>query len=203
MSADGPDYDALEAVVAAATPGPWEVQACCPGNLHYEIGDGLGLVAADSQDIADADLIVAAVNALPDLLARARERDELRASHDDLTGRLGFGPGFQEPKADNDTIIAFYEQESRDASEWRESQQWRGECALNGHRDDEDCYEHDPMLILHKAITERDRLRDGLEAILCDASPVIITAGHSTHALIAAELIRTLLDQTANDGNTT
>ena len=124
MSAEGVDYDALEAVAAAATPGPWEVQACCPGNLHYEIGDGLGLVAADSQDIADAALIVAAVNALPDLLARARERDA--------------------------------------------------------------------------AIDERDRLRDGIEALVSRWS-FSVDIGRPT----VIDNLRTLLDQTANDGSAT
>lgn len=74
--------------------------------------------------------------------------------HRDLTRRLGFGDDITEPMADNDTIVAWFDEQSRDASEWRESQRWRDECYAAGHPTDEDCWEHDPALRLQKAEDE-------------------------------------------------
>ncbi|UIU47026.1 hypothetical protein [Microcystis phage MinS1] len=57
----------------------------------------------------------------------------------DLTRRLGFGDGITEPQADNDTIVAWFKEQSRDAAEWREHELWRDDCYLAGHPQDEDC----------------------------------------------------------------
>lgn len=85
---------------------------------------------------------------LDELEAAERERDEEAAVHRDLTRRLGFGDGITEPMADNDTIIDWWHEIESEAAGWRESQQWRNECAAAGHPQDEDCDEHDPALRL-------------------------------------------------------
>ncbi len=68
--------------------------------------------------------------------------------HRDLTRRLGFGDGITEPMADNDTIVAWFEQQSRDASEWQEHELWRGDCYAAGHSELDDCDEHGPTCCL-------------------------------------------------------
>jgi hypothetical protein len=75
--------------------------------------------------------------------------------------RLGFGDNITEPMADNDTIVAWFEQQSRDASEWQESQLWRNDCYAAGHPDDEDCYECDPRLRLERAEARLASRADG------------------------------------------
>lgn len=62
----------------------------------------------------------------------------------DLTRRLGFGDGITEPQADNDTIVAWFEEQGREADEWREHESWRIDCIMAGHPEDEDCPEHGP-----------------------------------------------------------
>ena len=71
--------------------------------------------------------------------------------HRDLVSRLGFGDNISEPMADNDTIVAWFEQQSRDANEWQESQLWRNDCYVAGHPQDDDCHECDPALRLEAA----------------------------------------------------
>lgn len=75
----------------------------------------------------------------------------------DLTSRLGFGDGITEPQADNDTVVAWFDGCRREADEWRESQRWREGCALAGHPDDEDCYEHDPQFAYQRGMVEGAR----------------------------------------------
>jgi hypothetical protein len=77
------DLDELEAALAKATPGPWRVEVrggqcggtdewwsehdvVCGGQAGFTVGD-------DESAEADAALIVAAVNALPDLIAELRK----------------------------------------------------------------------------------------------------------------------------------
>lgn len=68
-----------------------------------------------------------------------------------LTRAIGYGDGVTEPQADVETVIAAWEEVSRDAAEWREHEQWRVECYLAGHPKDEDCWEHDPARRLEAA----------------------------------------------------
>lgn len=70
------DLDALEALREVGTPGPWRVYDrqevwCEDGNLLAGEHNADGFVV----DPADAELIVTAVNVLPELIAAARERD--------------------------------------------------------------------------------------------------------------------------------
>lgn len=88
------------------------------------------------------------------------ERDEALARHRDLASRLGFGDNITEPMADNDTIVEWHEEQSRDANEWQESQLWRNDCYVKGHPSDEDCYECDPALRLEKAEAQVQRVRE-------------------------------------------
>lgn len=88
------DIDELMRLHAAATPGPWEVNI---GDFESE--DGYGTVTApyveadgkticvpfdrdpeDENDESDAAYIVAACNAVPELVARIRELEEYKAS---------------------------------------------------------------------------------------------------------------------------
>ena len=78
----------LGRLLAEATPGPWEHDPSSSSIGHpTEFGDGEwdDFVCESLQDY-DADLIVAAVNALPALLA---ERERLRAERDELLQRCG------------------------------------------------------------------------------------------------------------------
>ena len=84
---------------------------------------------------AEADARVAAVVA---------ERDALGARLRDLTRRLGFGDNINEPMADNDTIVKWFDEQGRDATEWHEHELWRNDCYAAGHPDDDDCDEHGP-----------------------------------------------------------
>jgi hypothetical protein len=78
------DLDALEKLHGKATPVPWTRTAS--GDKHWlrevrdQEGNGLAWCGSlsDSRARANAALIVAAVNALPALLALAREAIELR-----------------------------------------------------------------------------------------------------------------------------
>lgn len=81
----------------------------------------------------------------------AREVAAVEAVHRDLTRRLGFGDNVSEPQADNDTIVRWFEEQSRDANEWQESQLWRNDCYVAGHPEDDDCHECDPALRLEAA----------------------------------------------------
>lgn len=104
MSADdqreqraGLDLDALEELERAATPGPWEAERdVYDGDVWYVEPDGQPVLIARRPSDTDGALIAAARNALPDLIAAARERDALRellakvrliAGPEDKTGR--------------------------------------------------------------------------------------------------------------------
>lgn len=86
-------------------------------------------------------------------LAEAEQR------HRDLVSRLGFGDNITEPMADNDTIVAWFDQQGAEAIEWRESQAWRIDCELAGHPQDDDCRECDP------AFAEQRGARRVVEAV--------------------------------------
>lgn len=95
----GPDLDRLAELEQAATPGPWEEM--CLGSEGYQIlhrEDGrlrpdrvarLGQMDWDS-DKANAELLPALRNAAPDLIAAARERDQLRATVERATKLLEY-----------------------------------------------------------------------------------------------------------------
>jgi hypothetical protein len=77
------DLDALERLLAEATPGRWRVDGSfdiCrdPNGAPDDNGD----IVCRGYDHADARLIVAMHSALPELIAAARERDGLRAHYD-------------------------------------------------------------------------------------------------------------------------
>lgn len=112
-----------------------------PGSISPPVGCRCGWRRLGSHTRHVASVIAS----LPTVAALTAERDAARAEHRDLVSRLGFGDNITEPMADNDTVVAWYEERSREADEWRESQRWRDECALAGHSDDEDCSEHDPV----------------------------------------------------------
>ena len=82
--------------------------------------------------------------------AEAAEADAvtLRANWRHVTTALGYGDGITEPQIGHRDFVAECERQFSEASEWRESQRWRDECHDAGHPDDEDCYEHDPVLAL-------------------------------------------------------
>jgi hypothetical protein len=73
------DVDALDAARAAATPGYWQLS---PDGWTFAVQyeNGLGYRVRD----ADAALIVAAVNALPELLAEVRRGRALREAVEGL-----------------------------------------------------------------------------------------------------------------------
>lgn len=79
------------------------------------------------------------------LIAEVRS---LRANWRMVTTALGYGDGITEPQIEHRDFVAECERQFAEASEWRESQRWRDECHEAGHPDDEDCYEHDPVLAL-------------------------------------------------------
>ena len=75
------DLAALEALIAKATPGPWECDDKQVGDAYRYILGRVSLIAriptfAGGED--NAALIVAAVNALPELIARVRELERER-----------------------------------------------------------------------------------------------------------------------------
>lgn len=89
--------------------------------------------------------------------------------HRDLTRRLGFGDNITEPMADNDTIVAWFQERGREADEWRESQRWRDDCALAGHDPLNDCPSCDPMLRL---TAERDAAREMVVRVIAAAQQI-------------------------------
>lgn len=76
------DLDALEALLAKATPGPWHTGAGDHWSRDVRAGSDAPAFCGARNGVADAALIVAAVNALPALIAELRaarrERDALR-----------------------------------------------------------------------------------------------------------------------------
>lgn len=118
-----------------------------------------------------------------DLLMRAEAAEAevatLRANWRHVTKSLGYGDGVTEPQIEHRDFVAECERQFAEASEWRESQRWRDECHDAGHPDDEDCYEHDPALVLltlraKVAAVEAhaSRLAASLALTLYDAHPV-------------------------------
>jgi hypothetical protein len=90
----GLDLDTLADLERAATPGPWN-RSSQYGRVDvfrhpYAPGDSM---VAEQVDAYDAALTVAARNALPDLIAAARERDrlldEIETAHDDTMAETG------------------------------------------------------------------------------------------------------------------
>lgn len=152
MSAPTPDLAGLRALAEGATPGPWHQafrESAVYSSAQLTPSGGIyGSVATVSSSVTAA--YIAAVS--PDVLTALLDRLEAaERTHRDLTRRLGFGDNITEPMADNDTIVAWFDEQGRDAAEWRESQHWRVDCHLAGHPDDEDCYEHDPARSLEAA----------------------------------------------------
>ena len=80
--------------------------------------------------------------------AAEAEVGTLRANWRHVTTALGYGDGITEPQIGHRDFVAECERQFSEASEWRESQRWRDECHDAGHPDDEDCYEHDPALVM-------------------------------------------------------
>jgi hypothetical protein len=131
------------------------------------------------------------------------ERDAARATHRDLVSRLGFGDNITEPMADNETIVAWFEQQGRDANEWVESQLWRNDCYAAGHPQDDDCHACDPRLALlaraESAEAAHEALRADLEA-LADAAEYHVEhslgrtfTGETFPAVVQASALRALL----------
>lgn len=83
-----------------------------------------------------------------------RIKAEAQAVHRDLTRRLGFGDDITEPMADNNTIVAWFDQQGRDAAEWREHERFRDECLIAGHDPLNDCDEHGPGCCQRPHLTE-------------------------------------------------
>jgi hypothetical protein len=98
---------------------------------------------------------------------------EVMRDYTDLVSRLGFGDNRTEPMADNDTIVAWFEQQSRDANEWQESQRWRDECYAAGHPEDQDCYEHDPARRLEQAEARLAEVEGEVERLRAEAADTI------------------------------
>ena len=114
------------------TPAPSSGAGPDLGALHETICDKFTGMAEVRQA---ADLLVAEVRSL-------------RANWRMVTTALGYGDGITEPQIEHRDFVAECERQFAEASEWRESQRWRDECHDAGHPDDEDCYEHDPALVL-------------------------------------------------------
>lgn len=148
-----------EGELAEVTPRPWPENAW---PTAAELADWLSRCTSDERlsyadhSLATAQRAAACVDRRHDdrLAEVEAERDAARATHRDLVSRLGFGDNITEPMADNDTIVAWFEQQGRDASEWVESQLWRNDCYAMGHPQDDDCHECDPRLALIEAREE-------------------------------------------------
>lgn len=86
MTPERVTLDELDHLEKEATPGPWEVEAdpsgCDPGRIEYIHARGEQIVKTDNgiygPSLADAELITAARNMLPDLIKIARAAQELR-----------------------------------------------------------------------------------------------------------------------------
>lgn len=108
-----------------------------------------------------------------------------------VTSRLGYGDGITEPQIGFGEFLRECEEKFSEASDWRESQRWRDDCAAAGHPDDEDCFEHDPALRLERA----ERIGARVEALTNDPmwasavpTPVLRAALNQTcHAELEAD----------------
>ena len=116
---------------------------CCA--TPAPVGAGLDLDAVH-ETICDNFTGMAEVRQAADALVA--EVRSLRANWRMVTTALGYGDGITEPQIEHRDFVAECERQFAEASEWRESQRWRDECHDAGHPDDEDCYEHDPALVL-------------------------------------------------------
>jgi hypothetical protein len=87
-----PDLDALDKLLAAGTPGPWESDGFIVSAPHAWGLDEGGFVAGmigtpgGTRVAEDAALIVAAVNSLPALIARVRLLEAAAQRYLDYTG---------------------------------------------------------------------------------------------------------------------
>ncbi|HQA24501.1 MAG TPA: hypothetical protein PKW13_12350 [Rhodoglobus sp.] len=107
------------------------------------------------------------------LIAEVRS---LRANWRMVTTALGYGDGITEPQIEHRDFVAECERQFAEASEWRESQRWRDECHEAGHPDDEDCYEHDPVLALvalRVKLAAVEAKRDEFADLLARALPAV------------------------------
>ena len=118
---------------------------CCTTPAPVGAAVALGLDALH-ETICDKFTGMAEVRQAADLLVA--EVRSLRANWRMVTTALGYGDGITEPQIEHRDFVAECERQFAEASEWRESQRWRDECHDAGHPDDEDCYEHDPALVL-------------------------------------------------------
>ena len=118
---------------------------CCTTPAPVGAAVALGLDALH-ETICDKFTGMAEVRQAADLLVA--EVRSLRANWRMVTTALGYGDGITEPQIEHRDFVAECERQFAEASEWRESQRWRDECHEAGHPDDEDCYEHDPVLAL-------------------------------------------------------
>jgi hypothetical protein len=100
------DIEGLKALLEKATPGPWKVAdkvATVGGDRYLVITHPAGWVSLimegdDGRDEADAVLIVAAVNALPDLLATITALEDKLAGCVEALEEIATYPG---PNADD------------------------------------------------------------------------------------------------------
>lgn len=117
----------------------------------------------------------------------------LRANWRHVTKSLGYGDGVTEPQIGHVEFVAECERQFSEASEWRESQRWRDECHDAGHPDDEDCYEHDPALVL---VTLRARLA-AVEALIgeADVTSEFLAASGDTHDAAMAGAVTAVTEQ--------
>ena len=116
----------------------------------------------------------------------------LRANWRHVTKSLGYGDGVTEPQIGHVEFVAECERQFSEASEWRESQRWRDECHDAGHPDDEDCYEHDPALVL---LTLRAKVA-AVEALVNNGQTVGWIERDGDVAWVAANQIRAALATT-------
>lgn len=87
------DLEALESLLADSTPGPWHRWGDTPFLAHYdEYGNEFLTVEVTQYAVdpkADAELIVAALNSLPALIAEIRQLREENQRAKELLGEAG------------------------------------------------------------------------------------------------------------------
>lgn len=105
---------------------------------------------------------------------------------------IGYGDNKTEPQISPEEFVREFERINADAAEWRESQQWRIECRLAGHPEDEDCAEHDPTLRAEQAAARA--LVEAADAVELACSHFLAfyagTRGMCGYCEQAADLIR-------------
>ena len=158
---NAPDYDALEAVVAAATPGPWE----CAGS---EVLDPTGDLISHPTSRVDATHIATFdPSMVADLLARARERDNAIAERDRLRDGLEAILVAEPDVETNPDIPALY---------------WRRTGSTSTHL---------------------SKNSNASLCVACSETCSRATACACCWPPVEQADLRTLLDQTANDGSAT